>query len=397
MTMTAQMKAKINQFFSVCFDYPVYFTHDLFNVSNHLLKDVLSRLQEARRHRAMVYVDSGVAHAWPQIIPGIRSYFERYADDIALAASPVIIPGGEVVKDDQDQVWRMMGDISRLRLDRQSYVIAIGGGALLDAVGFAAALVHRGLRLVRVPTTTLGQNDAGIGVKNGINAWGQKNALGSFAPPFAVLNDYDFLTTLSFEHWIGGAAEAFKVAIIKDADFFNYLKEHRTDLNHRSQSAMEETVYRCAMLHLDHIRGSGDPFEFGSARPLDFGHWAAHKLEIMSGYQIGHGHAVSIGMSIDSHTAMSQGLLTQEELKQIIGSLRICGLPAWSPLLERRRTDGTLEILEGIEQFREHLGGRLTITLPRGIGNCVEVHHMDAESVENAIRFLKKYSADIQI
>ena len=147
---------------------------------------------------------------------------------------------------------------------------------------------------------------------------------------------------------------------------------------------MEKAVRRCAILHLDHIGGSGDPFEFGSARPLDFGHWAAHKLEIMSDYQIGHGAAVSIGICIDSHVAMQQGFITESEMDAILGAFLSCGLPVWDDLLKQRRNGGVLEILEGLEQFREHLGGRMAITLPHGIGKKIEVDHIHSGEIGRA-------------
>ncbi|GBC59105.1 3-dehydroquinate synthase [Desulfonema ishimotonii] len=378
-----------HQSISVSFDYPVCFTHDLFSPENPLLAEILNRRGENRKHRAAVYIDAGVAAAHMGLDNRIRRYFETHSASAELAGAPVTVPGGEAAKDDRELLWKLIQDVSDLHLDRQSYVIAVGGGAVLDMVGFATAIAHRGLRLIRVPTTTLAQNDAGVGVKNGINAQGQKNFVGTFAPPFAVLSDYEFLKTLPADQWISGVAEAFKVALIKDARFFEYLRHHGPELRARSQSVMEETVYRCAILHLDHIRTSGDPFEFGSARPLDFGHWAAHRLESMSGHRIGHGHAVAIGISIDAYVAMTCGLISETDLTHILDGVTACGLSVWDNLLERRHPDGQPEILDGLAQFREHLGGRLTITLPDGIGRKVEVHEVDHRAVGQGIEFLR--------
>ena len=379
------------QAISVPFEYPVCFTRDLFHLDNPLLADTMNRLKENRRHRAAVYIDSGVAEAFRGLSTDILSYFESRPKVLSLTTQPRIIPGGEPAKNGWHHIHTIIEEVSRLHLDRQSYVIGVGGGAVLDMVGFAAAIIHRGLRLIRVPTTTLAQNDAGIGVKNGINDRGQKNAIGVFAPPFAVLNDYRFLSTLSFDQWIGGVAEAFKVAIIKDAEFFEYLLEHAEGLRNRASGPMERTVHRCAELHLDHIRTHGDPFEFGSARPLDFGHWSAHKLESMSGYAIGHGQAVSVGICLDSYVAMRRGLISRGELDRILNGFTACGLTTWNELLERKKADGGLEILDGIEEFREHLGGELTLTLPDGIGRKIEVHDMDPATVEEGIAYLKSF------
>jgi 3-dehydroquinate synthase len=378
------------QSFSVPFEYPVYFTQHLFAADNPVLARVADRLKEARRHRFLVFLDAGVAAAHGGLIPCIEQYFDARSTDMTLAAPPEVVPGGERVKNGWEHVHRVVGMINRCRLDRQSYVVAVGGGAVLDMVGFASAIVHRGLRLLRVPTTTLAQNDAGIGVKNGINDQGQKNYVGTFAPPFAVLNDAAFLATLSFEQWIGGIAEAFKVAIIKDAQFFNYLVESAGALKSRDAGAMAEAVRQCAVLHLDHIRDNGDPFEFGSARPLDFGHWAAHKLESMSGYTIGHGQAVSIGIALDAYIAVRQGWMPEDDFLRILGGLTACGLPVWDDRLRQQGPDGSLEILDGLAQFREHLGGDLTITLPLGIGRKTEVNAVAPEDVAAAIGVLQK-------
>ncbi|WP_373501729.1 3-dehydroquinate synthase [Desulfococcus sp.] len=377
------------QSFSVPFEYPVYFTTDLFSPDNPALALAAARLHERRRHRFMIFVDSGVAAAHENLTFRMREYFESRSADMRLAADPAVVPGGESAKNGWEHVHDIIGAINRHRLDRQSYIVAVGGGAVLDMVGFAAALVHRGLRLLRVPTTTLAQNDAGIGVKNGINDQGQKNYIGTFAPPFAVLNDAAFLTTLTFEQWIGGISEAFKVAIIKDAAFFEFLVDAAAALRARDGAVMEEAVRRCAILHLDHIRNTGDPFEFGSARPLDFGHWAAHKLESMSGFTMGHGQAVAVGIALDAYIAVRQGLMAEADFIRIVYGLQACGLPVWEERLHRRAPDGSLEILAGLAQFREHLGGDLMITLPNGIGGKVEVGAVEAEDVAAAIAVLR--------
>ena len=149
------------------------------------------------------------------------------------------------------------------------------------------------------PTTTLSQADSGVGVKNGLNAFGQKNFIGTFTPPFAVINDFNLLATLAPRDKRSGYVEAVKVACIRDANFFDELERDAGQLAAFEPAAMKQLIRRCAELHLDHIATSGDPFEAGSARPLDFGHWAAHKLEQLSDFHICHGEAVAIGIALD--------------------------------------------------------------------------------------------------
>lgn len=383
----------LEQKFSVSYDYPVCFTRRVFADDNPLLASVFDRKQEKRIHRVLVYMDSGVVDATPDVIGQIQNYFARRADRLLLAAPPEIVVGGEYAKNGWDEVRKIMSSLGSNKMCRQSFVVAVGGGCVLDMVGFAGSLVHRGLRLIRVPTTALAQNDAGVGVKNGMNEHQMKNFVGTFAPPFAVINDFDFLSTLKTRDWVGGISEAFKVAIIKDSAFFYFLCLNAALLRNRDMAAMEKLIRRCAVLHLEHIRTNGDPFEFGTARPLDFGHWSAHRLEIMSGYQMGHGQAVSIGIALDSYYAMRKNLISKVEMDRIVNGLIESGLPVWDKLIERRSDNGRLDVLKGLEQFREHLGGELTITLPQSIGSKCEVHEMDADIVEDGIAQLKRCKA----
>ena len=147
---------------------------------------------------------------------------------------------------------------------------------------------------------------------------------------------------------------------------------------------------RCAEIHLEHIRTAGDPFELGSARPLDFGHWAGHQLEVMTGGAEGHGQAVAAGIALDSYYAMRTGRLTPLELDRILAALRDCGLPVYHPLFAVRQPDGGPAVFAGLEQLREHLGGLLTITLPDGIGRKVEVHTVDLRLYEEGIGALEE-------
>lgn len=380
---------KYQQQVSVGFSYPVIFTRDVFDRSNEVLPQTLGRTDERGPHRTLFFIDAGLAAAHPRLVDDIQAYAEGFSRVFELVLPPRVVPGGESVKNNYRLAMEILDTILEARLCRQSFVVAMGGGAVLDAVGFAASLVHRGVRLIRMPSTVLAQNDAGVGVKNGMNLHGGKNTIGTFAPPFAVLNDFTLLSTLTDTDWRGGIAEAFKVAIIKDSTFFDFLCEHAEALRSRDMPAMETLIRRCATLHLDHIRDGGDPFEFGRARPLDFGHWAAHKLESMTSYALSHGEAVAMGVALDTHYAARQGWLTDDEAHAIFAGLARCGLPLWHDALGRRLGDGTLEVLGGIEEFREHLGGRLTVTFPAGIGARHEVHEIDRDLVDKGVRFLR--------
>ncbi len=392
-TLQESRRQAIEQEFEVKFRFPVLFTRGLFQPENSLLADLCQRLEKDRCHRVLVFLDHGVAAALPGLAGEIEAWFDQREQQLELVATPQIVPGGEAAKNDPRHVFDVIRIAMEHKLCRHSFVVAIGGGACLDMVGLGASLFHRGLRLIRVPTTILAQNDAGVGVKNGINFDGVKNAVGTFAPPFAVIDDFSFWPSLSNEDWIGGVAEAFKVAIIKDRDFFQFLCRHANRLRERDEAAMEETVRRCAMLHLQHIREGGDPFEMGRARPLDFGHWSAHRLETLSAHRVHHGQAVAAGIALDSVYAHLNGWLKEEEVEAILSGLEACGFPLWYSENELRDEKGRLAILQGLEDFREHLGGELTVTFPRGLGRKQEVCEVDLELMEQALRQVQSRSA----
>ncbi len=382
----------IEQQFEVRFRYAVHFTHDLFASGNSLLRDVLAADGEALPRRAVVVIDSGVTEHHPGLVSNVQQYCREHAAAIALHSAPVILPGGEAVKNDLRWVERIHYLIHQSGICRHSYVIAIGGGALLDVAGYAAATAHRGVRLVRVPTTVLAQNDSGVGVKNGCNAFGKKNFVGTFAPPAAVINDAQFLTTLSDRDWRSGVAEAVKVALVKDAGFFSWLEQSAAALAGRSMAAMEALIYRCARLHLEHIAYNGDPFEMGSARPLDFGHWAAHRLEQLTSYRLRHGEAVAIGVALDSAYSYLAGYLSEREWRRTTELLLACGFALHVPELSQHLGDPghPRSIFHGLREFREHLGGPLTLTMLAAIGNGFEVHEVNLDLMAESVRLLQR-------
>ncbi len=376
------MKRVLQQTFSVPFQYQVLFTESLFNENSQLLVNLLKGQSIPK---VLFVVDDGVAAAHPQLLNDIALYATRYQQVFTLRDAPMLVPGGEEAKNNRKHLQRVLEATNHLGIDRHSFVVAIGGGAMLDMVGFAAAVAHRGVKFIRIPTTVLAQNDSGVGVKNSINAFGKKNFLGTFAPPFAVINDSSFLKTLSDRDWRSGMAEAIKVALIKDSAFFEKIEADVPRLIARDLATMNEQIYRCAQLHLQHIGQGGDPFEQGSSRPLDFGHWAAHKLEQLTDFQLRHGEAVAIGIALDVTYSYLQQMIPKQTLLRILNLIRNLGFDLYVPELSSD------SLLQGLREFQEHLGGRLTIMLLEEIGKGVEVHEMDAAKVAAAATMLREF------
>ena len=375
--------------FSVRFEFPLYITWDTFGSHNPVLIDAIRRCEHDRRHRILVFVDSRVATAHPTLTAEIEAYAGAFSQWLQLAAPPLLVPGGETVKNDLTHPLFVLKHLNDFGLDRQSFVIAIGGGAVLDMVSFATALAHRSVRVIRMPTTVLSQADSGVAVKNGVNLFGKKNFVGTFVPPFAVINDSRFLESLEPRDMISGVVEAVKVSLLRDPDFFRSIELDVPRIVEGNREALTALITRSAELHLAHICGNGDPFELGSARPLDFGHWAAHKLETLSDHRLRHGEAVAIGMALDLCYSVRMNLLDAARAERILSLLEALGLRLWDDAVGLSDATGGCALLSGLREFREHLGGELHVTLLRDIGQSIEVTEMDESVVRASMEQLR--------
>jgi 3-dehydroquinate synthase len=377
------------QSFSVPFEYPVYFTTDAFAPDNETVVGAIRRLEPDRRHRVLAIVDQGLEAARPGTAASVVAYAEFYRDSMELAGDPEIVPGGEPAKQGQETSNRIVERIHDSGIDRKSVVVILGGGAVLDAAGYAAATAHRGVRTIRVPTTVEGQCDSGVGVKTAVNSLGIKNFVGSFTPPFAVVNDDRFIDTLPDRDRRAGMAEAVKVALLRAPGFFEWIWDHSDALATFDPGAINTLIRRTAELHLEHIGSCGDPFESGDAKPLDFGHWSAHKIESLTNYEVRHGEAVAIGLALDCRYAAESGLLDERVVARVCVLLERLGFALWHPALDMRNGTRGRAIMYGLEEFREHLGGDLTLTLIEGIGNPLDVADIDASRMESAVQWLE--------
>lgn len=380
----------LKQSFSVKFEYNVYFTSSLFDTGNTTLSSFFKSRPSDALKKIYFIIDQGVADAHPGLTANIKTFFASQTD-IQLIDEILTVPGGEAAKNDTVLFDQIVAAVDQHKIDRHSYIAAVGGGAVLDLVGYAAAVSHRGIKHIRIPTTVLSQNDSGIGVKNGINYKRKKNFLGTFAPPVAVFNDDEFLSTLSDRDYRSGISEAIKVALIKDAEFFSWLEDHAFQLAARDAESMNYLIRHCAKLHMDHIAGD-DPFETGSARPLDFGHWAAHKLEQLSDFRVLHGEAVAMGIALDSVYSFLAGMLTEENALRILNVLTDLHFNISDPIIHIK--DAGSPILKGLAEFQEHLGGLLSVTLLTDLGTGKEVHEMDHQLLIAASDYVANFIKD---
>lgn len=365
--------------FAATYVHRLRFTEDIFGADQGVLAQLLEPAAD-QPARVQFWVDANVAETQPRLVERIEAFSRNHVERFVLENPIQLVPGGEAIKNDWQHILRMLEAMNRANLDRRSYVVVLGGGAVLDAVGFAASIAHRGIRLVRLPSSTLGQGDSGVGVKNGVNFFEKKNWLGNFATPWAVINDASMLDSLSDRDFICGFSESVKVALLKARGMFDDLCRFAGRIRRRDMEVAWPMLYDSARLHLDHITQGGDPFETQVARPLDFGHWSAHRLESMTGYRIRHGEAVAIGVAIDTvYSSLVLGL-PSSDADRTLDCLHDLGLSLNDPALE-----ATDDLFQGLEEFRQHLGGQFTLTMIDAVGHSVDVHEIDRQQMLRAI------------
>ncbi len=371
--------------FAVPFVHKLRFTQNLWEREESVLLELLEP-PEGRTARVQFWIDEGLLAVHPELKQRIWKLCRRHAA-IELVGNVQVVPAGEASKNDVHLLEQMLKVIHAHGLDRQSYLVVVGGGAVLDAVGFAAAIAHRGIRLIRIPTTTLSQADSGVGVKNGINLFQKKNWLGSFAVPWGVINDYSLLESLSDRDFRAGFSEAVKVALLKEPAFFDWLCRESPRIAARESDASRQAIRQSALWHLRHITAGGDPFEMEEARPLDYGHWSAHRLESLADFELRHGEAVAIGVAIDTLYSVLKHGLSMEQAERVLQCLSNLGFRLQHRLLEQRD-----ELFAGLEEFRQHLGGRLTVTMLADIGQPLDVHEVDlalmSEAIDRVVEFV---------
>lgn len=341
---------------------------------------------DSARARVQIWIDRSVVRSDGTVLRKLSQRISESDEAIELVAPIALVDGGEQIKNDPDAIENIFRAIDRDGLDRRSYVLVIGGGAVLDAVGYAAAIAHRGIRLIRFPTTTLGQADSGVGVKNAINAYGKKNWKGTFSVPWAVVNDQTLIANLPDRDFRAGFSEAVKVSLLKSPSAFRFLCDHAKAIANRDWNAVMPAIRSSVLMHLHHITHGGDPFEMQEARPLDFGHWSAHKLEHLTNFRLRHGEAVSIGVALDTVYSHLVHGLDYSDVQRTLKVLSDLGLPLFDNELAEQA------IFDGLEEFRQHLGGRLTVTMLKAVGQSINVHEIDQAAMRKAIEIVRKQS-----
>jgi 2-epi-5-epi-valiolone synthase len=333
--------------------YDVLMSHDVLDPDNRALADAIGS-------RPALVVTDGVVDG----LVGDR--LRRYLSTIDAPIGVHVVDLTEHEKT-MSTVLDVCAEAQHHGLGRRDPLIALGGGVCSDVVSLAASLIRRGVPYVSVPTTLIGQVDAGIALKGGVNFGGSKNYLGCFTPPSRVLVDPAFLRTVPTDELRGGFAEIVKVALVLDERLFDRLAADAADLIHSGFTSPADSgeviLVRAIELMLDQL--VDNCYEDRSLeRLVDFGHTFSGRLEELSNYRLRHGQAVAIDFALSCALGAELGLFEEADLETEFDTFRCMGLPIDSPL-------STLEVaLEAISATVQHRDGRLNLIVPTGIGSA---------------------------
>lgn len=342
-------------------------------VGRSLIGSITSLIDLNQYSKIIIVGDSG---AGASVSSAIKSFQEKGLS-VGLE-SCLMLSGGEACKSLEHlaQVWEFF---VRQRLDRKAAVLAVGGGAITDLVGFAAATYMRGIDFYAVPTTLLSQVDASIGGKSGINFAGTKNILGSISQPRAVIIDVDTLGTLSERERRSGFAEIVKHGLIADRSYYEYV----TSRHHLEWSLDElvEIIYRSCQIKAQVV--AADETEQGPRKNLNFGHTLGHAIEawslgggVTSGEVLTHGEAIAIGMHAAAMISFEQGLISKDEVENIREALKRVGLPIYLP------EPVAFETLKShLSRDKKNLNGQARWTLLGEVGHAIFNQQVDEEVV----------------
>lgn len=300
------------------YGYRICIEEHLFSVDNSALADCIAK------RMCLVVVSATIDQLYGA---QVRAYFAHHLDPAAYRV--IVCASGEQNKT-LDTVVNLCAEAKAFALDRDALFIAIGGGIILDMVGFAASMYRRGTKFIKVPTTLVGQVDVAVGVKTGVNAFRSKNILGNYYPAYRTFNDPHFLTTLPVRELRCGMAEVIKMALVCDAMLFEQIEDAYRSNAELDLARLDYAIYHRAMVRMvEELQPN--LLEANLERVVDFGHTFSMALEIDSDHQILHGEAVAIDMALSCCIARTLGLLAPDACDRAIRSILNTGLSIAAP------------------------------------------------------------------
>ena len=348
--------------------YPIVVTRSPEETIERLLRCVGDR-------NVAVITDATVAGLYAPLVVGA---LEKAGVPVELA----VVPAGERHKT-LGQAFDLLDWLTGTQIGRRDVVVNLGGGVVVDMGGWVAGSYMRGVPYVNVPTTLIGQVDAGIGGKVAVNHPVAKNLIGAFAQPRAVISDVSFLRTIGPRQLRAGLAESIKKAIIASPAYWRLIDERSDDILAGDAGALAALVHGAGAIKAELIER--DPYEEDSRRTLGFGHAIAHPVETVTDYsELLHGEAVAFGMAVETQLAAARGLLDADRLEEIVGLLRRVRLPTTA--LELRAELDAERLLQAIERIRLIRGGGFRFVLPIDIGETVIADDVGTEELREALR-----------
>ena len=336
------------------------------------------------KKKVLIVVDNYV----DSIVSDIRKYFQEYSstiDDFFILSMQI----SRKCKDIQSML-KVMDIVLQLGMSRRDIIIVVGGGTLMDVVGFAAAIFDGGIPYVRIPTTLVGMIDAGVGAKVGVDFEGHKSLIGRYFPPVACCNDpRTFLVTLPQREFACGLAEAIKMAILHSPRLFEVIERYHRDAQYNKHTDI--LIHLSVRAMLEELQPN--LYEHDLRRLADFGHEFGHIVESMARQEIPHGECVAIGMAISSFLAHRKGLLSRVDLQRILNCILDVGLPIRAP--DNYCCDADVLWTKIGTEGIEHKDGMLWLVVPETIGRCAfldRISDIDARMVNEAVLNLRFYT-----
>ena len=349
------------------------------HVGDTILQDIGGLLKTDCVQRAVIVSDQSVNATHAKTVA-------EALQDAAITIDQLTIPSGEASKS-LAEAERLWNEFARLKIDRKTAILAVGGGVIGDLTGFVAATFSRGLDFWQVPTTLVAQVDSAIGGKTGVNLPAGKNLVGAFWQPRGVVADISTLTTLPDREYVSGLAEVVKYGMILDTDFFHWLEDNALRVKDREKRSVAHIVRRSAELKT--LVVERDEREITGLRAcLNYGHTFAHAFETATGYgTLLHGEAVSLGMMAAASLACSMNRIDQLVVDRQQKLLETLGLPVSTTTLNGIENDDLLGIMS---RDKKSIGGKLRFILPSAIGEVETVDNVCHEFVISAINKLRR-------
>ena len=347
------------------------------HVGDTILQDIGGLLKTDCVQRAVIVSDQSVNATHGKTVA-------EALQDASITIDHLTIPSGEASKS-LAEAERLWNEFARLKIDRKTAILAVGGGVIGDLTGFVAATFSRGLDFWQVPTTLVAQVDSAIGGKTGVNLPAGKNLVGAFWQPRGVVADISTLTTLPDREYVSGLAEVVKYGMILDTDFFHWLEDNALRVRDREKRSVAHIVRRSAELKT--LVVERDEREITGLRAcLNYGHTFAHAFETATGYgTLLHGEAVSLGMMAAASLACSMNRIDQLVVDRQQKLLETLGLPVSTTTLNGIEDNDLLGIMS---QDKKNIGGKLRFILPSAIGEVETVDNVCHEFVISAINKL---------